>query len=720
MQTTNLLIRKRIILLFLIGIALFLVLMGRLGWLQLIQGDRLRAEALDIRTRDVPVEAKRGAILDRNGNELATSVSVDSVYAFPPQIKKDNKRKTADMVAEALGMDKEDVYKKLTEDVGFVWLMRRIDYESSEKLRALKADEANRSKGLMDGIELVEESKRFYRQDALAAHLLGFVGDDNQGLTGFESTYDDELRGKPGHIIAEKDAVGRSIPEAVHKYIPPVTGNNLVLTIDQTIQFFVERELDKIVDTYHPKLAVIILMNPKNGEILAMGSRPSFNPGNWQDYPQSIWDHNPAVGYNYEPGSTFKIITAASAMQEGAVHLGDTFYDPGFISVMGRTIQCWADGGHGAQNFPEVCQNSCNPGFVTIGLRLGKDKFYNYINAFGLTQETGINLPGEEVGIQRPKDEATDLDIATMSIGQSIAVTPVQLICATSAVANEGVLLKPKLIKAITDPDGKVLKEFKTEQVRQVLSKDTAQTLMQLLTDVVRKGTGKNAFVDGYGAAGKTGTAQVVGPGGYVDGKYVASFMGFAPADDPEIAALVMVAEPSGGNYFGSQVAAPAFKAIALDTLRYLRVPERSEMEKPAEPFTSQEKISMLSIPNVVNYPVEDAQRVLKNAGCAVKLSGQGYLVSNQVPAAGAIVFFGTAVLLELQENDSLNEVVVPDLRGLTMKEVGGLLEKLGLVLNPIGSGLAVEQETPPGTKVLKGATVNVEFGAGFVQTLPD
>jgi len=656
--------------------------------------------------RDVPVEAKRGAILDRNGNELATSVSVDSAYAFPSQIK--DKREAADKIANALGMDKEDVYKKLTQDVGFVWLKRRIDYESAQKLKALK----------LDGVELVEESRRFYRQESLAAHLLGFAGDDNQGLIGLESVYDKELKGIPGRIVIEKDAVGRNIPEAVHKYIPPVPGNNLVLTIDQTIQFFVERELDKIVETHNPKLAVIIVMNPKTGEILAMGNRPGFNPGEWRQYPQSVWDHNPSIWYNYEPGSTFKIITAAAALEEGIVRPNDTFYCPGFIKVADRNIRCWYDGGHGSQTFEEVCQNSCNPGFITVGLRLGRDKFYKYINAFGFGQKTGISLPGEELGIQIPQNEATELNIATMSIGQSIAVTPIQLITAASAVANGGVMLKPLLVKAITGPDGKVIKEFKPEPVRQVISKNTAQTLMNLLTGVVLKGSGRNAFVDGYGAAGKTGTAQVVGPGGYVDGKYVASFVGFAPADDPQIAALVMVAEPTGPVYFGSQVAAPVFKAVVQDTLRYLKVPERIQLEKPEMPFLVEEPKVKAKVPNVVNYPSEEAQSILKNAGFAVQIRGEGNIVGSQVPKGGVEVMSGTTVILELQP--SADEVAVPDLKGLTIKEAGSVLEKLGLKFSPVGTGIAVGQQVTPGSKVARGSTIIIEFQEDLDRGLPD
>lgn len=656
--------------------------------------------------RDVPVEAKRGTIYDRNGYELVTSVSVDSAYAFPPQIE--DKQAAAEKIAWALNMDKDEVYQKLTQNVGFVWLKRRIDYQSSQNLKSLK----------ISGVQLVEESRRFYHEESLAAHILGFAGDDNQGLTGLESAYDDVLKGTPGRIVIEKDAVGNNIPAALHQFIPPVPGKNLVLTIDHTIQFFVERELDKIVETYQPKLAVIIVMDPKTGEILAMGNRPSFNPADWRNSPQEVWDRNPAIYYNYEPGSTFKIITAAAALEEGVVRPSDTFYDPGYIKVADRNIHCWYAGGHGSQTFEEVVQNSCNPGFITVGLNLGREKFYKYINAFGLTEKTSISLPGEAVGIQIPENDATDLNIATMSIGQSIAVTPIQLITAASAVANEGQLMKPYLVKAITDANGKVIEEFKPEPVRQVISKSTAETMMDLLTNVVLKGSGRNAFVDGYGAAGKTGTAQVVEGGGYAEGKYVASFMGFAPADDPQIAALVMVAEPKGGSYFGSQVAAPVFKSIASDTLRYLKVPERPSVEKPVNPLVFEEPKQKVTVPNVVNYPVEDAKKVLIDRGLAVVLQGEGNIVYKQVPGGGAEVQNGTTVILDLNPPEAVpaDQVTVPDLRGLTIKEAGSILEKLGLYLNPVGSGIAAGQKEAPGVMVPKGTTITVEFQPEVMQ----
>ncbi|NQS76951.1 MAG: stage V sporulation protein D [Peptococcaceae bacterium] len=710
MRTTPISVRKRITYVFMIAIVFFSMLIIRVGYLQLVEGDRLRDEAMDVRMRDVPLEAKRGTIYDRNGHELVTSVSVDSAYAFPPQIE--DKQGAAEKIAQALQMDKEVVYEKLTEKVGFVWLKRRIDFDTAQRLKSLD----------ISGVELVEESRRFYHQDSLAAHILGFAGDDNQGLTGVEAVFDQELRGIPGRIVIEKDAVGQNIPEALHKLIPSEPGQNLVLTIDQTVQFFVERELDVIMDVHKPKLAVIIVMNPKTGEILAMGNRPTYNPATWRDSPQSVWDHNPSIWYNYEPGSTFKIITAASALEEGAVKLTDTFHDPGYIKVADRTIRCWQDGGHGSQTFEEVAQNSCNPGFIEVGLRLGKEKFYKYIDAFGFGQRTGIILPGEEVGLQIAESDATELNIATMSIGQSIAVTPLQLLTAASAVANDGVLLKPTLVKAITDVEGRVVKEFPPEPVRQVISKNTAQTLLGLLTKVVSKGTGRNAFVDGYGAAGKTGTAQVVEGGGYSPDKYVGSFVGYAPAHDPQIAILVMVAEPTGSMYYGSQVAAPVFKSIALDTLRYMRVPEIAGLEKPQMPYVFEVPREKLNMPNVVNYPVEEAENHLVNAGFIVQTRGEGEIVCKQIPQGGVEVLSGATVILELQPHDigAVEEITVPDLTGLSIKEAGSILEKLGLYLNPTGTGFAAGQQEEPGTRVRRGTIINVEFQPPAIKTIRD
>lgn len=701
MPATNTMIRKRLAWIFLIASIIFILLMGRLGWIQFVRGDELRIKAEEMRMRDVPVEAKRGAILDRNGRELVTSISVDSVYAMPNQIKKLDE--AVAKLAPVLGMEQEKLHQILSRKSSYEWVKRRIDYQTAEAVRDLK----------LKGIGLVEENKRHYRHDALASHILGFAGVDNQGLAGIEISYDKLLRGEKGRIVIEHDAAGRPVPDALHKYFSPVPGHDLVLTLDETIQYFVERELDNLVQNFQPKLAVMIIMDPKTGEILAMGSRPTFSSTSWQEAPKEVWDRNPAVWYNYEPGSTFKIITAAAALEEGAVHLDDHFSCPGFINVADRRIRCWKHGGHGGQSFREVIMNSCNPGFIEVGLDLGKDRFYKYIRAFGFGGETDIELPGEASGIVISEKNATNLNVGTMAIGQSIAVTPIQLITAVAAVANDGMLVKPQLVREVRDAEGKVVQRMETQPVRRVISEETARVLKEQLENVVVNGTGRNAFVEGYRVGGKTGTAQVVGDGGYVSGKYVASFAGFAPADDPRIVALVMVAEPQGGIYYGSQVAAPAFQAVARDILRYLRIPETPGLVKPKQPWETPDADAIVEVPGVINYPVAEAGRILQGAGLKHQTVGEGNIVYGQTPDVGARVKQGTTVILELQpaaDKESGQVVTVPNLTGLSLKEAGNLLEEIGLRLEPTGSGLAVSQQTEPGMKVPWGTLIKVEF----------
>ncbi|GAB6181883.1 stage V sporulation protein D [Desulfotomaculum defluvii] len=705
MKTTNILVRRRITCLFLMAVALLSLIIFRLAWIQFVRGDELRQEGIINRMRDVPVEAKRGSILDRNGNELVTSVSADSIYAIPNHIE--NPDQVASQIAPLLGMDVEKVKSVITKKSRFEWIKRKVDFEVSQKIKNLK----------IEGIGFAEESRRYYKQETLAPHILGFTGTDNQGLMGMEAAYEEELKGIPGRIVIEHDAAGREIPQALHQYIPPTQGNNLVLTLDQTIQHFVERELDKIVATYNPKMAVIIVMEPKTGKILALGNRPTFSPNNWREVPQSVWDRNPAVWYNYEPGSTFKIITASSALEENAVKVSDRFFDPGFYQVADRKIRCWKVEGHGSQSFEEVVQNSCNPGFIQVGLDLGKERFYKYIRAYGFGQSTGIGLPGEARGIMIPEKNATNLNIATMSIGQSIAVTPIQLITAISAVANGGKLMKPQLVERIEDQKGKIIEEIKPQEIHQVISEETAKVTSQLLENVVMKGSGKNAFVDGYRAAGKTGTAQVVSErGGYASGKYVASFAGFAPVNDPKISVLIMVAEPQGGIYYGSQVAAPVFAPLAKDILRYLGVPEQKNLPKPkVNPWEVEEERIEVVVPNVVNLPLNEAQKLLREGGLAFETRGQGKVVYGQIPESGALVLSGTTVILDLAgsgggQGKAGEQVSVPNLKGMTIREAGNLLESLGLKLEPTGSGLANTQSPAVGSKLTRGSVVKVEF----------
>jgi stage V sporulation protein D (sporulation-specific penicillin-binding protein) len=686
-----------------------LLLMSRLAYLQFIKGAELTDKAIDNRLREVPVEARRGTIYDRNGKELAVSITSETVAAEPRRII--DPEATAAKLATVLGMEKEAIKKLLTKKTGFVWIKRKVEDSKINQLKQLE----NSKQGELTGIRFIPESSRFYPNDNLAAHVLGFATrTDADGAGGIEGALDKELKGIAGKIVSERDATGREIPNGESKYIPPIEGKSLVLTIDETIQHFVERELDALMLTYNPLNAAIIIMDPKTGEILAMANRPDYNPNKYWEFDQKTW-RNFAVSDSYEPGSTFKVITAAAALEEGVVKPNDRFYDPGFIEVLGKKIKCWKAGGHGALNFLEVAENSCNPGFITIGLALGVEKFNQYLQAFGFGRQTEIDLPGEATGILVNPKRATQLDLATMSIGQSNAVTAIQLITAVAAVANDGVLMKPQLIKEILDVNGQV-QQIKPKQVRQVISKSTARELSGILESVVANGTGEKAYLEGYRAAGKTGTAQKAMPaGGYQQGKYVASFAGFAPADNPRIAALVVIDEPQGQVYYGGQIAAPAFKAVVGDTLKYLGVPPKLTPDK-LKPKLEQPAKAVAIVPQVINLPLGEAQNILYKEKFSWTTEGEGKIVLGQFPLSGAEIGEGTKITLYLGKSTQVvpgdSIVSVPNIVGKTLREAAATLALAGLKMNPEGSGVAESQSIAPRTKVKAGTVVKVKFGS--------
>jgi len=700
MRKTNMIRRRRLTVIFLLAGLFFMVLVGRLFWVQILHSSELQQQAAALTTRRVQVDASRGAIYDRNGNTLVTSISAVSIYANPGQIEQP--RQTAEQLAGLLGLNPDELYRQLTKNSSFEWLKRKVDSNLAAQVRKLQ----------IKGIGFVEESKRFYPNASLASHLLGFTGLDNQGLLGLEKSYDQALKGAPGLLVADYDAAGRPIPEATRQFIPARPGDDLVLTLDQTIQYFVDRELDKAVNRYHPKYAFAIVMDPQTGGILAMGSRPTFDPNNWGAAPQQVWDKNPAIWYNYEPGSTFKIITSAAALEEGTVHPNDLFNVPGSVKVSGRIIHNSDGRALGTVPFKTVLAESSNVGFVQVVFDLGKEKFYKYLKAFGIGQPTGINLPGEASGIVIPEQNATKLNLATMAIGQSIAVTPIQLITAASAVANDGKLMKPMLVKELRQ-NGRPVKEFQPQVVRQVISPGTARELRLMLEDVVTSGTGENAGVTGYRVGGKTGTAQVVSDkGGYVPGSYVASFLGLAPVDKPRVTILVVVAEPRGGDFYGGVVAAPIFQSICESTLHYLGVPEDPGTGAPGQPAAAPPVVNV-RVPDVKNYPLDQAAEIIQAAGLKYRASGAGDLVAGQTPGAGAVLTRGATVLLQLQpaaRQGQNGPVTLPNVKGLTLKKAGTLLEDLGLTLLPEGSGLAVSQNIKPGSQVNPGTAVKVVF----------
>lgn len=626
-STAHVVIRRRVALFFLLLTILIGGLTVRLLYLQGYQNEHLAQQAEKQRTRLIPVEAKRGTIYDRNGVILAESISALSVYAIPAEIE--DKAAAADKLAAILGADKEKIAEKLARHQAFVWVARRVDEADAEAVRALR----------MEGVGVSEESKRTYPYGSDGAHILGFAGADGQGLDGIELTMNRCLTGTGGHVAAEYDAGGHEIPYAQYRYEKPTAGEDVYLTIDMVLQQLAERELTRVIGQTRAKGGSILLMEPNTGEILAMANRPTYDPNRFGEYDASVW-RNIAVANTYEPGSTFKVLTMAAALEERAVTVQDRFFDGGQIEVQGRHIHCWKHGGHGDVSFREVVEGSCNVGFVSVGLRLGAERFYPYLTAFGLGTATGIRLPGEAGGIVIPQRKAVPLNLATMAMGQSIAVTPLQLIAAVSAAVNGGTWHTPRIVREIRDGNGVVTASCDTEKSRQVISERTSQQVRELLEGVVANGTGKNGMLVGYRVGGKTGTAQKVGDGGYMAGKYVASFVGFMPADAPKIVMLVVIDEPVG-MYYGGQIAAPVFPALMKDAAEYLgleRVREEAVIEDEAT----------VEVADVVGVSAIEAERILTASGLAAMAYGEGR-VTMQVPPAGSRVAERTSVILYTQ-----------------------------------------------------------------------
>jgi len=702
MQTTSLLVRKRIAALFFLFTLGFLVLGTRIFWVQIVRGAELSAKATQNRMRDVPVEAKRGVISDRNGRELAISISTDSVYAIPAEIRKSQKaEEEARELAKILDMDEKTLLQRITRPSSFEWVKRQISPAAAKKIRDLE----------LSGIGLTEESRRFYPLGSLASHILGISGTDNTGLEGIDNYYNDLVGGKKGRIIIEHDATGADIPEATHKYIAPVDGANLTLTLDETIQYITERELDKAFKEFKAERATAIVMDPKTGEILAMASRPTFDPNNYDKSPVQN-RRNFAINDAYEPGSTMKITTAAMALEEGVVNDNSRLYCPGYVMVGKQKIGCASFKAHGDQTFAQIVENSCNVGFIKVGLALGLDKYYQYLNAFGFGRKTGIDLPGEANGILVPQSRATQLDLATMAMGQANAVTPIQLITAVSAVANGGKLMKPYLLKEVVDDQGKVIKKNEPQMVKRIISEKMAQKLCLILEGEVTQGTGKNAFIEGYRVGGKTGTAQKIKPGGgYMEGEYVSSFVGLAPADDPRLVCMIVIDAPTGYPYYGGTVAAPGVREILKDSLRYLNVPLRGDASKTNTENTQVAETVM--VPDLVNLPLADALSSLNSRGLNAKVEGEGNLVWQQTPKAQTKLARGSQIIIYLSPYSKDNadaEITVPDLQGKSMKEVAKILSDLGLHLSPQGYGISYEQSPQAGKVLSSGSTIKVKF----------
>ncbi|NLM96301.1 MAG: stage V sporulation protein D [Halanaerobiaceae bacterium] len=677
--------RKRIVILFFLFFLLIIALSIRLFFIQVVYSSEYQKRAFEQRTRELKVEPRRGIIYDRRGRELAISASSETVVAIPLEIE--SAVDTARKLASVLNMDYNTVYNRITRKASAVYVKRKVSEE--EALAVKKLD--------LPGITFTEESKRFYPRNNLASHILGFAGIDSQGLEGLELSYDNYLKGKPGKIAIERDATGRYIPDGVKQYIAPEDGYNIYLTIDESIQYIAERELDKAMKEFQVSGGTVIIMDPRTGGILALANRPDYDLNNFADYPQKNW-RNRAISDGFEPGSTFKIITTAAALEEGVVNENDRFFDPGHIKVSGEILNCWRLGGHGSQTFTEVVQNSCNPGFVQVGMRLGKESFYNYIRAFGFGEKTSIRLPGEASGILANYDAIGPVELATLSFGHGITVTPIQLTTAVAALANKGMLMQPRLVEEIRDHDGNVVEKIEPVQARQVVSKETALRTLKLLEKVVSDGTGTSAAIEGYRIGGKTGTAKHYGAE-----VYDSSFIGILPVDDPQLVILVVFYDVTGPIYYGSQTAAPVFRNIAIDTLRYLGISPKIDNNK-------NENTKEIVVPDVKNMEVYEAENILRKNALDVKIIGRKDTIIKQVPLAGAKVLENTTVLIFTEEdNEHKYYTTVPDFKGLKVEEAQNLSSQLGLILSVKGNGRITKQDIQPGERVPGATRINVE-----------
>ncbi len=720
MKQLNLKVKKRAFALLMILLVIFAALSVRTGWIQFVDGEELQMKAIEQQTKDKTINSKRGVIYDRNGKILAQSASVEMVSVTPNEIADaGNAEEVATNLSQILGMEKDEVYSIITKNTGYEIVKRRVEKEPADAIRQLE----------MKGVYLSEDTKRYYPYGDLASHVIGFVGTDNQGLNGIEMVFDKYLKGLPGRVVSAKNARGTDMPFKYEKYINPENGANLVLTLDEVVQHFVENHLEQAVADYKVENGgACIIMNAKTGEVLAMATEPNFDlndpftlvdpaaqaevdalegeekSAKYNELINQMW-RNKCVVDTYEPGSTFKAITTAMALEEGVVSLNDTFNCTGAMKVGPELIHCWKAGGHGGETFVQGVENSCNPVFMTVGARIGTENFFKYYKAFGFAEKTGFELPGEAVCAFHSMDNFHEVELATCSFGQSFQVTPLQMVAAYSAICNDGVMVRPRIAKELVDDEGNVIETFETEQIRKVISPETAQTVRQILESVVTNGTSKNAYIKGFRVAGKTGTSEKQPRN---NGKYIASFVGFAPANDPEIIGLLMLDEPMGGTYMGGQIAAPTFQKIFDDVLRYLNIEPQ---------YTEDELASMdLSVPNVEGMSKADAEQAFADSGLKYQFVGDGDTVLEQIPKGGTTLPEASTVMLYTKEVDG-DEVMVPDVLNCAVSEANRRITNAGLNMKIAGSAevadgeaVVASQDPPAETMVQRGSVVTVEF----------
>lgn len=725
--------RTLIVLIVMVALGFGLIVVSLIR-LQLVDGAELQKAAVDQQLRDTTISAQRGTIYDRNMKPLAQSATVWKVVLAPAYIDKDDetlRRKISTGLADILGLDAEDIYKR-TDGTSYYDVLK-TKVETDVKDRLVQFIEEN---DLGNTIQLQEDYKRYYPFGSFASTILGFTGTDGQGLAGLEAYYDEYLSGTAGRLVTAKNAVGTDMPFQYEQKVEAQDGYNLVLTIDEVVQHYLEQALEEGVENNKVEnRATGIVMNVKTGEIVAMAVKGDYDPNNpfiiadeeerarIAELPeeeqkeatsaalQAQW-RNKAVSDTYYPGSVFKMVTLSMALEENIASEETTFTCTGsYVPVQGeRAINCHNTRGHGTQTLVQGTMNSCNPFFIYLGQLLGTETFFDYFEAFGFTQKTGIDLPGEAStkGLYHDRNMSL-MDLAVESFGQNFSITPIQMITACAAIANGGYLVQPHVVSQIVDNDGNIIKTADTDVKRQVISEETSKRVSKILQENATSGTAKNGYVAGYRIAGKTGTSEKVGADGKVgsDNKYIASYCGFAPADDPQYAVLVFFDEPTGDSYYGGAVAGPVFAKIMEEILPYLNVETK---------YTEDEAGSVgVSAPNVIGKTVSEATNELTNNGLKILVKGAGDTVIAQTPDPGSSVPSGGTVVVYTDEASMNQTVTVPDFTNRSLSDVNYLAAQAGLNIKVTGAynssvATARTQDYAAGEQIKPGTVVTVNF----------
>ena len=640
-----------------------LCLVIRLGFIQFVQGGELQSMAYQQQTLDRKINPKRGTIYDATGkNVLAVSSTVETVTVNPGNISKENKEKVAQKLSELFELNYETVLKKVTKRSSIETIARKVEKEKSDELRIWMEQNS-----IKTGINIDEDTKRYYPYNNLASHIIGFCGSDNQGLGGIEAKYDKILSGEKGKITRVTDASGTEVKNTTEEYTDAIDGKDVVMTIDMTMQSIAEKYLEEAcIDNKCTDGGNVVMMNPKTGDILAMVTYPSYNLNTPYDINneelKNIWDsisekeqseslqsmwRNKAIADTYEPGSTFKLVTTSAALEEGLTTSDKKgeFACTGSITIAGTRIRCWRYyRPHGSQSLREALMNSCNPVFIGLGQRLGVDTYYNYLEKFGFLAKTGIDLPGEAKGIFLDRGKVGPVELATISFGQRFEVTPMQMITMVSTIANYGNKMKPRLVKQIIDSETGEVQNIEPENTGRAISEETAKSVLSMMQSVVGEGTGKNAKVVGYNVGGKTGTSE----DGVNTNKYVTSFIGVAPVSDPEVTILVTLYNPTGeGGHQGGAVAAPVAGQILGEVLPYLELKEDNEETK--------EEVKSVTVPDIKYKTVKEAEKILKELELNIKIDSDDEeidkekIITSQVPSAGVQINSGSTIVIGVE-----------------------------------------------------------------------